>query len=200
MPDDLTTLAARESQPDEAREKSRLIAAFRAGVDEQPEPVANDRPAIGELVIDDIRARMDVGRERYGTVLQAFNRRDALTDAYHEAIDLTKYIRQEIAERDERDAVHEAMREVEATLAARTESLEAALASRAAMESERDTLKAECDRLRGLVREAVAGLKKIADHGKGFTDEQMHLRIYAATYYRWAKDDAAALVARLGAE
>lgn len=111
MPDDLTTLAARESQPDEAREKSRLIAAFRAGVDEQPEPVANDRPAIGELVIDDIRARMDVGRERYGTVLQAFNRRDALTDAYHEAIDLTKYIRQEIAERDERDAVHEAMRE-----------------------------------------------------------------------------------------
>jgi chromosome segregation ATPase len=120
------------------------------------------------------------------------------------------------------------VRELEATLAARTESLEAALASRAALEkelndykdgaqaeafhgdeardqlakaeSERDTLRAECDRLRGLVREAVAGMAKIADHGKGFTDEQMHLRIYAATYYRWAKDEAADLVARLGAE
>lgn len=92
------------------------------------------------------------------------------------------------------------VRELEATLAARTESLEAALASRAAMGSERDTLRAECDRLRGLVREAVAGMAKIADHGKGFTDEQMHLRIYAATYYRWAKYEAADLVARLGAE
>jgi uncharacterized coiled-coil protein SlyX len=103
--------------------------------------------------------------------------------------------------KDARIATLEArVREVEATLASRTESLEAALASRAVMESERDTLRAECDRLRGLVREAVAGMAKIADHGKGFTDEQMHLRIYAATYYRWAKDEAADLVARLGAE
>ena len=71
---------------------------------------------------------------------------------------------------------------VQAHLASKSESLDAALASRAAMEKERDELR--------------AALVKIADHGKGFTDEQMHLRIYAATYYRWAKSEADAVVAK----
>ncbi len=57
-------------------------------------------------------------------------------------------------------------------------------------------LTAENERLRADLREAVGALAKIADHGKGFTDEQMHLRIYAATYYRWAKSEADAVVAK----
>lgn len=57
-------------------------------------------------------------------------------------------------------------------------------------------LTVENERLRADLREAVGALAKIADHGKGFTDEQMHLRIYAATYYRWAKSEADAVVAK----
>lgn len=90
------------------------------GVDEhQPAPTTNDQPAIQDLVIRDIRsvsvrldrdphiddgsyarviadieARKAIGLERYGTLLQAFNGRDALLDAYQEALDLCQYLRQ----------------------------------------------------------------------------------------------------------
>jgi hypothetical protein len=67
---------------------------------DQPPPVPNDRPAVWDLVVEDMRARDAVGRARYGTPLQAFNGRDALADAYAEALDLVVYLRQAIAERD----------------------------------------------------------------------------------------------------
>ncbi len=67
---------------------------------EQPAPVANDSPAIADLVIADMAARKQLGIRRYGVALQANNGRDALTDAYEEAIDLAMYLRQAIAERD----------------------------------------------------------------------------------------------------
>ena len=67
---------------------------------EQPDPVPNDRPAVWGLVIADMHARDGVGRERYGTALQPFNGRDALKDAYAEALDLCVYLRQAIYERD----------------------------------------------------------------------------------------------------
>lgn len=67
---------------------------------EQPAPVPSDRPAIQDLVIDDIRTRKQVGIQRYGTPLQAHNGRDALRDAYEEALDLAQYLRQAIEERD----------------------------------------------------------------------------------------------------
>lgn len=66
---------------------------------DQPPPIPSDRPAIWELVIDDMRNRDHVGRERYGTPLQAHNGRDALQDAYFEALDLVVYLRQAIEER-----------------------------------------------------------------------------------------------------
>jgi hypothetical protein len=68
----------------------------------QPDPEPNDLPAIGDLVIADIRARMAVGLERYGVALQPHNSRDALRDAFEEAIDLSKYLRQLLYERDGR--------------------------------------------------------------------------------------------------
>lgn len=40
-----------------------------------------------------------MGRARYGTPLQAGNGRDALVDAYQEALDLCVYLRQAIEER-----------------------------------------------------------------------------------------------------
>lgn len=66
---------------------------------EQPEPQPNGSVAIWDLVIADMRARDHIGRERYGTPLQAFNGRDALRDAYEEALDLAVYLRTAIEER-----------------------------------------------------------------------------------------------------
>lgn len=68
---------------------------------DQPLPEKNDLPFVQDAVIADIEARKLVGIERYGTPLQAFNGRDALRDAYEEAIDLAMYLKQAILERDE---------------------------------------------------------------------------------------------------
>lgn len=54
------------------------------------------------MVRTDLDAREQVGIDRYGTSLQAHNGRDALRDAYEEALDLACYLRQAIAERDGR--------------------------------------------------------------------------------------------------
>ncbi len=47
-----------------------------------------------------MRERDNAGREDYGTPLRAYNGRDALKDAYEEALDLAVYLRQAIEERD----------------------------------------------------------------------------------------------------
>lgn len=65
----------------------------------QPTPVAGDVVVV-DRVLDDIRERAEVGKDRYGTYLQTNNGRDALWDAYQEAIDLVMYLRQAILERD----------------------------------------------------------------------------------------------------
>lgn len=69
---------------------------------EQAAPIpASGRP-IADLVAEDIAARKAAGIERYGVPLQAHNGRDALLDAYQEALDLACYLRQALAERDGR--------------------------------------------------------------------------------------------------
>lgn len=67
---------------------------------EQPAPIPRDTTPIWDLVIADMHARDHLGRARYGTPLQAHNGRDALRDAYEEALDLAVYLRQLIDERD----------------------------------------------------------------------------------------------------
>lgn len=69
------------------------------GAAEQPMSKPNDSIPIWDLVRADIAERDKLGRERYGTPLQAFNGRDALVDAYQESLDLVVYLRQEIEER-----------------------------------------------------------------------------------------------------
>lgn len=81
----------------------------------QPAPTTNDTPAVWPQVIADVRQRFGVyrdaglllrdmedrdriGRERYGTPLQAHNGRDAVTDAYQEALDLVVYLKQATVE------------------------------------------------------------------------------------------------------
>jgi hypothetical protein len=52
------------------------------------------------MVIEDMKARDDFGRLKYGTPLQPFNGRSALRDAYQEALDLAVYLRQRIFEEE----------------------------------------------------------------------------------------------------
>lgn len=66
----------------------------------QPEPVANNNPHISDLVCVDLRYRKQEGIKKYGTPLQANNGRDALVDAYEEALDMCQYLKQAIVERD----------------------------------------------------------------------------------------------------
>lgn len=66
---------------------------------DQSLPVPNDRTDIQSLVIDDIVERRELGISRYGTALQPFNERDALLDAYQEALDLVMYLKQMLIER-----------------------------------------------------------------------------------------------------
>lgn len=54
---------------------------------------------IWPLVLEDLKARVELGISRYGTVLQSLNGRDPLLDAYDEAMDLVLYLRQVIEER-----------------------------------------------------------------------------------------------------
>lgn len=61
----------------------------------QPKPTPTNEQPIWDLVIQDMRDRDQIGRERYGTPLQLNNGRDSLQDAYEEALDLAVYLRQE---------------------------------------------------------------------------------------------------------
>lgn len=68
----------------------------------QPTPTPNDSRPIVDLVIADMLERKRFGMAKYGTPLQAGNGRDALQDAYEEALDLVQYLRQELEERPRR--------------------------------------------------------------------------------------------------
>lgn len=68
---------------------------------DQPLPVRrDDLPAIQDLVVKDIENRKAIGLARYGQYLKAHDGRDALLDAYEEAMDLSIYLRKCLYERD----------------------------------------------------------------------------------------------------
>ena len=69
---------------------------------DQPPPVRNSYPKVYQLFTEDLETRYRIGMQRYGKALQPFNGRDALRDAYEEAIDLAFYLRQAIYERDKK--------------------------------------------------------------------------------------------------
>lgn len=67
-------------------------------IDEQAPP----RPSEGDvwlLVMADMEERRKAGISKYGQPVQPFNGRDALIDAYQEALDMCVYLRQAIEER-----------------------------------------------------------------------------------------------------
>lgn len=65
----------------------------------QPPPQTGQKVVLTQ-VLADIQERSDAGKERYGTYLETHNGRDALWDAYQEAIDLVMYLRQCLMERE----------------------------------------------------------------------------------------------------
>ena len=79
------------------------------GQTKQPLPLNNDRPAVWDLVMDDIAKRDRYGKFKYGTRLQPFNGRDSLRDAYEESLDLVVYLRQLIYERDHIETFRDAL-------------------------------------------------------------------------------------------
>ena len=67
---------------------------------DQVPPTPNNKPAIQDLVMQDMLARKLLGQQRYGTPLQAHNGRDMMQDLYEELLDACNYIRGIIYERD----------------------------------------------------------------------------------------------------
>lgn len=63
----------------------------------QPTPKGIDVD-IANLVSTDIQVRAEGGEKKYGERLKPFNGRNALWDAYQEALDLCMYLRQMIYE------------------------------------------------------------------------------------------------------
>ena len=55
--------------------------------------------SVTDLVMLDLHERRKMGIKKYGNELQTHNGRDALIDAYQEALDLCLYLRQAIEER-----------------------------------------------------------------------------------------------------
>jgi len=89
--------------------------AAAAGLDVQPDPIPNGGPSAHDLVkadlahrlqrgidtvMEDQTKRKQYGLDKYNSLLQPFNGRDQLQDAYEEALDLCVYLRMAIEERD----------------------------------------------------------------------------------------------------
>jgi hypothetical protein len=61
----------------------------------QARPTANTEGRfVHHQVAEDLLARLEVGKQRYGTGLQAFNGRRSHRDAYEEVLDLAAYLKQ----------------------------------------------------------------------------------------------------------
>jgi len=67
----------------------------------QPDPKRNGGEIVINVVVADLQERAETGKEKYGWYLETHNGRDALWDAYQEALDLVMYLRQAILEREE---------------------------------------------------------------------------------------------------
>lgn len=85
-----------DTLPTEAEKK--MLAD--AGLEVQPEPISNGGPSAHDLVIADQTKRKQYGLDKYNSLLQPFNGRDQLQDAYEESLDLCVYLRTAIEERN----------------------------------------------------------------------------------------------------
>ena len=66
---------------------------------QQPLPTPGEEVVLFH-VLEDFKRRAETGKAQYGTYLETHNGRDALIDAYQEALDLCMYLKQAIMERE----------------------------------------------------------------------------------------------------
>jgi hypothetical protein len=76
---------------------------------DQPLPQGGQE-CVQDALIADIRARRDIGIQRYGSPLMTHNGRDAVQDALEEAVDLAVYLKQVAMEVRNREAEMERLR------------------------------------------------------------------------------------------
>lgn len=69
----------------------------RPAVRQQSAPTGDGTVIVDELITD-LQARKEFGTQKYGTPLRAHNGRNALLDAYQEALDLVIYLKQCLVE------------------------------------------------------------------------------------------------------
>ena len=74
-----------------------IVAHFKSHNAKEPPPKAG-KVNVTEAVVADMKERSKIGTEKYGTPLMTGNGRNALVDAYQEALDLTVYIKQHLLE------------------------------------------------------------------------------------------------------
>lgn len=65
----------------------------------EPKPTAG-RDIVLTAVLQDLRDRAEAGKLKYGTYLMTHNGRNALMDAYQEALDLCMYLKQALMEQE----------------------------------------------------------------------------------------------------
>ena len=78
-------------------EDAQECKAEHAATSKQSAPKGSGSPILG-MVLADLTNRALEGKEKYGEPLKAHNGRNALWDAYQEALDLAMYLRQAIEE------------------------------------------------------------------------------------------------------
>jgi hypothetical protein len=73
-----------------------VIEDFRNGFMKEPEMSIEGYRNLVSKIVDDMHARDQFGRNKYGTPLQANNGRDSLKDSYEELLDAAVYLKQTI--------------------------------------------------------------------------------------------------------
>ena len=80
-------------------EYSGCVQVDLGDVKEKQVAMQKNKPVVAQVMID-LTERMEIGIKTYGEALRANNGRDALQDAYEEALDLACYLKQAMIERD----------------------------------------------------------------------------------------------------
>lgn len=71
----------------------------------QPAPTESRySQSVTDAVVSDLQLRREHGKAKYGRELMSHNGRDAMVDAYQEALDLVLYFKQALMERDAKNA------------------------------------------------------------------------------------------------
>lgn len=81
-------------------EDAHECKAEHAATSKQSPPKGSGNPILG-MVLADLTNRALEGKAKYGEPLKAHNGRNALWDAYQEALDLAMYLRQLIQEQQD---------------------------------------------------------------------------------------------------